>query len=132
MKTIHPLLGLLAVVAILLSPLIFHDSIATRNTVYSSSFAEAAFMRIQLGDSQDAVVAALGAPLSRHYILRYPGDSYNSYPAVPPEQLPERASIHWEILEYSRSKNPPSDFRLLEVALDAKGVVAFTRNYVTD
>lgn len=134
---LHPILVIIiALVAltfvVLLGGVLLHDSLAAKNTVYSPSFSDGAFKQIKEGVSREAVVAAIGEPLRREYMLRYQNESYAPHPIVPLEQLPKGASIHWELWDYSASKRFPDDFRAVVVGLDANGTVAFTSDYVTD
>jgi len=107
-----------------------HDFVAVRTTRYAAGFSEQAFRSVQVGDSGEQVIAALGQPLSRYYIVH----RSNSIPERVSTLPADLSADTWvrEILDFSAGTRARGDFRLVEVILDRSSRVESTRDYVTD
>lgn len=107
-----------------------HDFIAVRSTRYSPGFSEVAFRSLGVGDAREHVIASLGQPLSRYFIIH----RSNSIPENVSTLPSDLSADTWvrEILSFSTGTRVRGDFRLVQIILDGGSRVESMRDFVTD
>lgn len=125
------LLALVALLAVALVTPWGHDFVSVRSTRYAPYFLEQALRSVCIGDSREQVIASLGQPLTRYYIIVRSNSIPETVSTLPAGESAADTSVR-EILNFSTGTRARVDFRLVEVILDRSNRVESTRDYVTD